>query len=302
MRTSHRVRAVIGWLIAAIILAVLGIPLWPIISANPVPDVQREVSGPASWYARQFRLDDGEMVRFIPPPFLPERRRVYLRQLANSASASPRENGQLTFYFSPAGLRRWSMTRAPGTFASAIIDCGIVTQAQVNIPADLKYMPVDGDWIIRGNADSDERLAALAPILGTLLKRDIQIKKHNLDTNVIVARGRWSEHPAPTPSNPNIIQLFVDTLDTTQTSSGGMGRFREFLRHLEDVTRMQIDDQIEDPPRLVAWRSHLSIMRGVSSDPQKLTRFLDNLTQQTSITFTVEKHQATMFEVSEARH
>ena len=282
-------------LAGTMVVALLVYMLWPIMTARAVLVAgPAALPGPQDWFDREYRLEDGEFVRFVPPPFSAPRRAMLLRGWVNPP---PSENGQEIFYYGPA-LRQWGISTGPGSLASAVISCGILTQAQIEIPPRLGEIAMDGDWIIRDGATVEQRLADLDRIIRARLKRDISIQPRHVRHEAIVARGRWELQPIPGEPDRQSVHFYVETRDTTSGAGGGTGAVRDFFQRIEDVTGRRVIDQTQSPPQQIVWRNHNSLDRA-GSDPKRLRQLLDNTSQQTSLTFTLEPRDALIYAVTE---
>ena len=289
-----------GWAAIVLLLGSGVFVAWPVIIAKPVSGAGRAAGaapGPKEWFNRQYALADGESVRFVSPPFLPDRQRLLFRAWASppSGPASQRQ-GMLWFYYPP--LQQWGMSTGTSTVGDAVIDAGVVTQAQVQAPPELMDTPFHGDWVVRDKATPDERLHQLERILRVRLKRDIHIDKRQVKTEAIVARGSWSPRPLPGEKDTRDVFLFVDGRDTTTGAGGGTDNPAGFFKRIEDITRRRVLDRTQSKPREVSWRNDYSL-RDVESDPQRLRTLLDNVSRQTSLAFTLEPYDAWVYVVSE---
>ena len=270
---------------------------WPVIRARPVRSpVSPGGLGTKHWFARQYALDDGELVRFIPPPFLPERRNLFLRGYSNPLSVPATRTG--TLWFHGPSLKQPGISSTPGTVLSSIMHACGLTRGQIEISPALAPVPFDGDWVIRASSTPDQRLEAVEHILRGRLHRDIHIDKRQLRIIAIVARGRWSLRPLPGVAGDDHLSLFVERHDGL--SGDGAASASGFFTVIEELTQRRIIDQTGGKPREVMWRSDVSL-KGVDTDPARLYTLLDNLGRQTSLTFTLEPCDASVYAVSEGR-
>jgi hypothetical protein len=162
------------------------------------------VSSPAAvpaltkhWQEQVYSLDEDETIRFVPLPFTPERmtkvssRHKQLGYLFYSKDRvydiernawAPWEGHPYLFFLVSDILdlpqpppRQYANLKAALEFAAE----GHWPDARV--AEELKDIPVDGDWIVRGNTPISQRMTALESILRIVTGRDLQVEYQPLE-------------------------------------------------------------------------------------------------------------------------
>jgi hypothetical protein len=179
MRGSRVIRWV-GWIVAICAIPILLLVLWKY--AAPRRTATTQATGDASpypWRARfekVYRLEPGEVVRLISPPFVAERRQFIASDWRDSRAIV--DGWQMTFYYNEQrGLGRNSFAAHAGTLGSGVAACAELTRAEVEMADELKFLEVAGDWIVRRDSTVEQRMKAAEEILRSATGRKIVVKK-----------------------------------------------------------------------------------------------------------------------------
>ena len=237
-----------------------------------------------------YRLEDGQIVRFIPPDEVVVRRKHMLdSDDADRFKAFYWSGGQLvTDTWRPFDRVTLSQLLSESPFGATRFDYEIGDPAAGEVE-------LNGDWIVRRDASVSQRLAALAEILDRM-RVPVRLEKRSAERQVIVARGRYTFQPLTGTYDNRSIHVFSDVLDPDERGGGGSGTVDRFLSQLGSVAfGMQVVNLAELPPNdIVQWRWHYSgYLRKVPEDerPQKLQQILQNVSRQTSLAFTTERRR-----------
>ena len=110
---------------------------------------------PADWrkkFDAVYRLEDDEIVKFIPPPFIPERELYCRHQFTGNPNAPLNSDGwSLAFQWKDGKAQFWSVSSLPGTVGRVIKFVGI-DPMDLETDAAFSDIPVPVDCIIRRDA------------------------------------------------------------------------------------------------------------------------------------------------------
>jgi len=280
--------------IGAIILQ----PQAPTISAiteqGPNPDLAKE-------FHDIYRLDEGEIIKFIKPPFVLGRQEYLLATPAYNSFALQHPGYHCGFHWD-GELKAHSFSSSRSLWWILYYILGI-PDYDYNLPKELK-VNLCGDWIVRTDSTKDEQLKALEEIIYAELNRSIHFEKRTTEREVIVATGRFEFKPFR-GQNPEWLFLYLNEDDgllghivTHQATS-----VSELLLGIADAPGIDIaiDDRTE-PVEIPKIKCRCSSSLGVdmSKDKEKnLPILLDNLTKQTGLKFKLERQPAEIWFVTE---
>ena len=114
-----------------------------------------------------YRLEDGQILRRIAPPLIPERREFIRAELArkNPYNAYATVPGRAVFGWN-GELRYTCEFRPCPTDLESILDTVIGLQKdEYDGPQELRYLELPGDWIVRRGSSLEARLLALERII-----------------------------------------------------------------------------------------------------------------------------------------
>ena len=260
--------------------------------------------GKDSWRSRfdaAYKLKNGEVIRYIAPPYIPERAEYYHTEeiLQSQAKAIPRgpdlfvfkqdTNGQLQYASCGFGFKQHSLQQ--------ILDDPLgFWRYEFEAPNELLNLNLPGDWTIREGASREALLAALEPIVFKATGHHIHFEKRIVEREVIVAHGN-----AKSPETK--VQIYAEKKGNNGMGHGSLqqlfGKVGEQL-NIYVVNEAQIDPLYAD---LFDWEdypdsnySKMGNRRGELTD-----KVLQNLTTQTGLTFTREQRPVNVWFVTEQR-
>jgi hypothetical protein len=247
-------------------------------------------------FHRVYRLEDGQVVKRIAPPFVPQRMEYYRQSNPDQAKAIPAGPDVMRF--------RWSgqLGDAGMMFGNGRPQLQHVLRSlgfqryEYDGPDELLKFVVAGDWIVRDGSGPQERITALEQILRDQVNAPIYFQQRTVEREVIVARGSYRFHASDDvqPSDRRSVNIYADTADQTEGGGGGSGTFPRMLEWIGDRLNVPVVDETDSPaPVRVSWRNHQSSYLGKLPDsPQKwatVDLVLAHLAQQTSLQFTRER-------------
>jgi len=263
------------------------------IAAREVP------SPPGDWrkaFYEVYRLEEGQVLKRIAPPFIPERAEYYRHQERSQASAVPEPPDYFTFHWD-GKLKPWGLG-----FTNGKTPLESVLRHNLNMgrdtfegPEELLEIQVPGDWIVREDSSTEEHLKALQNILKDQIGREIYFVRSKVDREVLIASGRFKFRPSPAMFSTGSVHMYSDELDSDTGGGGGSGSLSKFLQRIAGQINMTVIDKTrrsEDTE--LQWNTHRSsylrrLKPGTHEYQAKLEMLLKNLSEQTGLKFERER-------------
>ncbi len=240
------------------------------------------------------RLDKGEVVKFIKPPFLLARQ--------NQVIDMTRGGDHLLDYPHIIHQYRWDGDLEDGrwnmnasghvrilTVINVLLD---ISNCEIDLSEELRSLHLPpGDWVVRKGATTEQKLRALEQIIAAELQRSIRFEKRQVESDTIVVTGRYKFAPLP-DGDPH--RLCVTAKRRENLLEHEVDSKTELLALVSSQIRIPIDDRTEETRvgKIQYLYDHdlLEMKRTTSIDKDKdLPLLLDNLAKQTGLTFTIEK-------------
>ena len=305
--------------VAARLLYVINTPAATTL-ASALAAKPREVPAPgtpayaAEWQARfdaAYQLQPGRTMRYIPPPFPPEREAFFQATVAqylkaNPGAAPPPPLGadeSISLFttdrvdlqseldrhhpkFSPLppkGLTRALLaTRTNGSPLSP-------RYPPVTVPPTMEDIDLPGDWVISKHAPHDQLLADLSRIILEQTGRHVRFERSSTKTQVLVIRGHYAYKPQLPEVKPNTIQVYADAKDDTIDKDMFVYyKLSDLFLHLGDALKLPVIDESNAGKRQAGWYMHGSFF---FLKPENADLLLKNVADQTSLTFTREDRE-----------
>ena len=252
-----------------------------------------------------YRLDEGQILKRIAPPFIPERMGYYKAEHDHQAEAIPRGPDEMTFHWD-ATLRNWGMSfGATGSLRTVLSHVLRLKSYEYDGPKELLALELPGDWIIRNEAPQEAKLRALEQLVAREFNRTIAFEKRTVECDAIIATGKFKFHPPTGTYNSTWVHLYTDEVDPDEGAGGGTKEsVGEFLQMLGDRVNMRVIDKTEPgEPMKIPYGHHNSSRIGKIEDEQErakmLRLLLDHLTEQTELQFEVRPKSAEVWFVTE---
>lgn len=251
-----------------------------------------------------YRLDEGEVLKLIKPPFVLGRQE-YLQTMTDDYAHALQQGGgfQIGFrwdgeprvYSAYSGRDLWSVLRL-------VLDIPVY---DFNVPREIKVNLPRGDWIVRAEVPIAEQLRALEEILQAELHRPIRFERRTAEREVIVVRGRYEFKPHPSGDYPDYIPVTSEGKITKSATIKTADSLPEFLRYLENSLEIKVVDETEPMEKTtIRYRrsgGRIGWTRDQDSKDEQLNTLLDNLAKTTSLQFKVERRPAEIWVVTEAK-
>jgi len=250
------------------------------------------------WHDQVYGLDPDEVVRFVPPPYSPQRMKDFGRGWAGAPPKN--ELGQLAYHVLPTRTIHWGMSSGIGNVTSAVTWSAKLTSPELDIADDIKWLVADGDCITRINSPVDRRMQALESILSTVTGRSLSFEKKLVERDVIIARGTFAFHEdenfAALSTQARIgqprageVHLYTVPLSPILGGGGGSGDLASLFEILESSTHRKFVDEVQEPrPKSISWSNNHS-QYSAAENENKLDQLLAVVQKQTSLQFTKEK-------------
>jgi len=285
-------------LLDALRIALPGCKIW---------DPQRSRDYPmAAWRQRfeaVYSLEDGQILKRISPPFIPERRDYYINEESQQASIISEPPDRFIFHWDKK-LKKWGL----GFINTPDIDSTLRNVLRMNTfeyngPDELLSLKLPGDWIVRDEAPQEEKLKALEQLVADEFGRSIRFEKRTVEQEIIVATGSFKFHPIPEAQQQNYVHLYVDEL--SMSGGGTVHSVAELLQKIGNrgnifvVDRTEPSDENHIPYYLHRSSRDLRRMKSSPEKTEKLKMFLANVTKQTELQFEVSQQPVEIWLLTE---
>jgi hypothetical protein len=264
-----------------------------------------------SRFDQVYSLADGEILRWVRPPFIPERRNYTQTLHYYHGTDNPPPPLFLSFRWDGT-LHGWTLAMHECSLGSVLRELGL-KRHEWGGPEELVGLRLGGDWIVRTDTSLGQRLRALEKLLEAELGRRIRFAHRRVEREVIVVRGRYEKRPIEGAEDPNLIYLFAGaTPDYPEILGRGA---HESLASVLDRVGQRYNRPIiletEGLDEVFVWYQPCTSYstwrrrKSRSNDPfpmhggEKLNPVLANLTRQTSLEFSRETRPFDMWFLSE---
>lgn len=272
-------------------------------------------TGPAPWRAAfeaAYRLENGEILKCITPPFIPERAQ-YLEDVETGPAGRDNETGrQRCYHFvwdgEVEGHQRLGPSRSPAL--ATIIERVIgLASYEYEGTSHLLRLRLAGDWVVRKDASTEALLAALGQIVKDQTQWSIGFAEQQADVIVIRSSGTYRFAAQPQISGGAGVHVYAGDWNAQRdaTAAGSdCGTVVELLDHVADRIGMPIVDATQSSDAELCWATHESSrLRDQRSASRlynaRLASLLNNLTSQTGLVFTMELGTVSRWQVSTQR-
>jgi hypothetical protein len=263
----------------------------------------------ADWFPRfqaVYRLAEGQDVKRVPPPFIPERWDWWHSQ---QPGARPPKPGQPMFekqfvIRADAASFRWRMVSVvDSTLSGAMVSVGGIRGVEVDGPENLRTLKLPGDWVYRATSTTEQRMAALEAIARNELGQKLRIRPANIRKDAVIVRGTL-DMKGPVDASGRPILEFVR--GEKMTHAPGASRaypeqpYSAPLREAFDTAEQWYGLPVIDE----SGSARARVMLKLDIGPQKLKpddelrRALGRLADQTGLDFTIEKRDLDVWQIT----
>jgi len=264
------------------------------------PVTVAETVAPLAWRAAfdtTYRLDENQGLKCIAPPFIPERTQYLLGAEPALAGQVSRAIQSRVYYF------QWSDNLENSECVgqnrhlplSTVLEdvVGLGSYEYEGLPHLLR-LPLTGDWIVRRDTPAEQVLATLEQIVKAQTQWSIQFVKEQAGAIVIRASGTYRFTAIPETAPEDGVQIYAGLWDTqTGDTDNDCGTLAEFLDEAANSIGMRIIDKTQSSEVDLCWAGHRSaelrpLRNAGSLYNARLAGLLNNLTNQTGLTFRIE--------------
>jgi thiol-disulfide isomerase/thioredoxin len=249
-----------------------------------------------------YRLAEGELLRRIPEPYVPERSDFFFYQFSRwgwfyslPTDRMPRVPKSAVLTWDDVGNQvKGGMDRGHLTVIDLLRQLGFQERELAGDETLLnRHLP--GDWIRREVPEREDLLTAFEQILNSELGLPVRFTPKQVKRDVFIASGTFELRPLGDGYGDYTIHLFAGGPDPLGEirGGGGSGDLNHLLDYVGRLGKVRIVSKTEDPDiENLKWRQHSSARGGrLSSDPSLFEKVLESISQQTSLRF--EKQRQT---------
>jgi len=266
----------------------------------------------ATWrqrFNKVYFLEDGQVLKRIAPPFIPERKDYYKEEESSQASHIERPPDFFTFHWD-GELKNWGMGFGSGKrpLKSVLGSNLSMNQNSYEGPEELLDIEVPGDWIVRKDASEEQKLKALEEILAKEIDRKIRFEKRTVERKAIIATGSFKYHRLPVAQDDRYILMFSGDFVNEDGGGGGTAdsvhKFLEAMEAIGNRVNTPVIDRTESSEQIrIPYRHYRSAYLSRIEDPtekeKKMIQLLDNISRQTNLQFRVEMQPVEKWFVTE---
>jgi hypothetical protein len=243
-----------------------------------------------------YRLDEGEIIKCIKPPFLLGREQ-YLRRMGESSYFTHNADGSLSWSYLWDGepRARWGTTGRL-TLENLLRGILYIPRYDFHIPEELREVSLPrADFVIRKDSSPDDRLKAMEEILCAELHRTIRFEKRAVERKTVVVTGEYS-FKSISDEYPGQIHVFTDV--ETGHDVRDVDSLIDLFQYLGNMYRVAFDVRTSQTsiPKTVC---HVSALQIDGPEDKELPAVLDNLAKQTGLKLTIEALPAEVWFVTE---
>jgi hypothetical protein len=249
-----------------------------------------------------YKMEEGEALKRIAPPFIPERKTYYLKEEREQAKLIAEPPTYFTFRWTGSSFQKWGygFSDSAGMTIRGVLQQVLGLQAyEYQIRQDASAFRLKGDWMADATSEMETKLQKLCDIVRDAKGPSLRFTQKEIEQPVIVASGTYTFRVIEGTYETTSVHFFSDKPDKDEGSGGGSGDVNRFLTKLGDRAGMQVVDEVEEPrPKMISWRynssSNYKELAGLSDGAkktEKLQKFLDNVSKQTSLKLTIEQRK-----------
>jgi hypothetical protein len=251
-----------------------------------------------------YRLKDGQILKRIAPPFIPERMDYYTNEHNYQAESIPDGPQMMTFKWNEK-LNNWGMGFGGVHNLTEPLELFGLKSYQYEGPEELLKVELPGDWIVRVDTTIEERMDALEQLLAEEVGKNIKFEKRIVNRNVIVASGTYEFHQSSGTYNNKSLHLYSDRLDPDEGAGGGTAHtVADLITALGDQVGIPVINETNANKEInIPYGHHRSsYLRRVKDKAEKMKKLdilLANLTKQTELQFRIERQPVEIWFVTE---
>lgn len=253
-------------------------------------------------FDKVYTLADEENVKFVAPPFIPERETIFRVDRGTSAGQVLVPNTMILRYENGRAMTHTTLpTGARLPIQTLIQLIATVPANQLELPANMTTSDSPGDWIFRSSATPAQRMTGLGVALSKATGKTYRFEQQSVDRDVVSVSGTYAFKPLEGSTAPGV-QIYVDTPDTNSPMRSST--MQTLLANLSSYTGAQFvpPPVTAGPTQVVQFSFHNSLMQARSQGPlnaEQLDKLLQLLSSQTGMEFKKEKRKMDVWKLIE---
>ncbi len=292
----------------------------PTASSPPIPEIIP--AKPASQWLPKFTsvytLADGQAVKYVPAPFLPERLE-FLRSQGPIGRLPTMSQGPDSCIFADSAhhLRiERGLSRQPSVAEMIQMAMGL-RQWEFIAPPELQRVKFKGDIVVRNASTPAQNAPALVALGSQLLGRKLTLESKQMPRPTLIVGGRARYRGPATTRASTIEPALKDAArhPTTPYIDASVGpstewsfvmvnqKSQEFCRQLADICNLRVIAEGPLANESMSWifdRSAYRIRRADGPSPEGVQRLLDSIQDQSELTFRRDALMNTVWVLSES--
>jgi len=251
-------------------------------------------------FDKVYRLDEGEVLRYIAEPYIPERDDFFFYQFSRWGWFSvPTKNmphipeSTVLTWDEKKNQAEGGMDWGDKDLSELLRDLGFYEREFEGDPILLEQR-VPGDWVKREGAAREELLGAFEKILNEKLNLRIRFVPDEVERDAFICSGMFDFHPLGGEYGNNQIHLFVEKPDAPDNiqGGGGSGDLDNFLDYVGRLGKKRIINADKAVAEDLTWRQHSSTRSGrLKKESALFEMLLKNVGKQTSLRFKKERRK-----------
>ena len=278
--------------------------LAPVRTDGPPPPV----TGWRDRFDMVYSLDDGEVLRWVRYPYIPERQIYATEELHYYAAKNPPPPGYMFFRWDGT-LYNWALSMAEGSLGQVLRHIGL-NRYEYNGPEKIRMLKLGGDWIERKNAPVEDKLIALEQILQDELGRTITFEKRTVSRESIIVRGQYKHVPIAGTKHPKRIYVYPDSWKHLSgpepVNGGGTGNLARLIEKVGSRFDRPVVFETEDLSDIRVshnYSTSYSFATANAKTSEEMQKILDsvlaNLSKQTSLKFEYDQRDQDVWFITE---
>lgn len=277
---------VVGW-------SVLHKPAAHVVVMTPDASITRvDQNQMTARFNEVYGLADGQVVKYVHAPYGPERQAYWDAEAARTHGSSWKlhDYDEITFNWDEHGAHWTCLGGGGGGIRLAMRFCAHLREYEIDDHSLI--WDVNGDWVCRKSATSDQTLTAIAEVVSQRIGHPVRFVHHPARKDVVVVRGEFK------PDFNLKDGLFVSE-EERRAIEGRVflmtGSFSDLLAFIEGQTGKKLINECTAPTKLrLTWRGEFPF-----PPRDKLSQTCQMLAKQTSLRFDAETRDVMVWSLAE---
>jgi hypothetical protein len=279
-------------LVAATVLGSGGVAVHHALVAADAPNGAPHKPSDGSWrfkFDEVYRLPATDPLKRVTPPYIPERE-AYFNEIDAGRMFDVTSPSISTFTWK--GQAEFNSWRLGAPTLQAVIGqvCGL-PRYRLELALKDRLRPVPGDWVIRPESTTEQRMEAISRVLRTQLGWKVTLEQRQVERELFVARGQFRYAPLPKQLDaeggddgmPQLVHFYVDSLSGERGAA--IGDVSALLTAAGELMETEIVNESEPAKGPITWRNHA----GAMVPPESRDKLVANIAKQTGLTFKRER-------------